>query len=91
LIRLKLYAFRLAPFLYFFNESFDLYVVSAREEFPALPGAAEGGIIPLFAAESGPKVAAVSVFFGGVSEEFPQEAKASAVHVKAARINFFIK
>jgi len=28
--------------------------VSAREEFPALPGAAEGGMIPLLAAESGP-------------------------------------
>jgi hypothetical protein len=28
--------------------------VSAREEFPALPGDAEGGMIPLLAAESGP-------------------------------------
>jgi hypothetical protein len=40
-------------------------VVSAREELFALPGAAEGGIIPLFAAESGPPLfTVVSVLLG---------------------------
>jgi hypothetical protein len=68
-----------------------LYVVSAREEFPALPGAAEGGIIALFAAESGPEETVVSVFFAGLSEEFPQEANAKTEDMEAASINFFIK
>jgi len=64
--------------------------VSASEEFPAFPGAAEGGIIPLFAAESGPEETAVSVFFGGVSAEFPQEANIRTVDIKTEKINFFI-
>jgi hypothetical protein len=69
----------------------DLYAVSAREEFPASPGAAEGGIIPLLAAESGPAETTVSVFFAGVSEEFPQEVNIMVMDVKAGRSNFFIK
>ena len=85
------YALRLQLFHCFFKESLDLYVVSAREEFPALPGAAEGGIIPLLAAESGPAETTVSVFFAGVSEEFPQEINIMTVDVKAGRSNFFIK
>jgi hypothetical protein len=39
---------------FFFDVSFALYVVSARDELPAFPGAADGGSIPLLEAESGP-------------------------------------
>jgi hypothetical protein len=43
---------------FIFEESLALYVVSASEELVASPGAAEGGRIPLLAAESGPAVEA---------------------------------
>jgi len=39
-----------------------LYAVSANEEFVALPGAADGGMTPLFAAESGEPLACGAVF-----------------------------
>lgn len=57
------------PFFYFllFIESFALYVVSAREELFALPGAAEGGRIALLAAESGPPEAVVVSLFLGIA------------------------
>jgi hypothetical protein len=50
-----------------FVESFALYVVSAKEELFALPGAADGGKMPLLAAESGPPEPAVVSLLLGVA------------------------
>jgi hypothetical protein len=68
--------------------------VSAREEFPAFPGAADGGRIPLFAAES---IAlevpepTESLAAGVLSELLPQEIKAVVVTTSIVKIIFFIK
>ena len=58
--------------------------MSAREELLALPGAADGGIIPLFAAESTdpePDVPLESVGLPVLEELLWQELKNSAVTV----------
>jgi len=69
---------------FFFKESFDLYAVSAREELVALPGASDGGIIPLLAAESTdpePVVPLESMGLAELAELLWQELKNSAMTV----------
>jgi biopolymer transport protein ExbD len=68
--------------------------VSASEEFPAFPGAAEGGRIPLLAAESIalelPETTE-SLAAGGFSELLPQEIKPVVVTISTTKNIFFIK
>jgi hypothetical protein len=61
----KAESLRLFYFLLFI-ESFALYVVSAREELFAFPGSADGGSIPLLAAESGELLAEESCLTGAL-------------------------
>jgi hypothetical protein len=70
-----------------------LYVVSAREEFPAFPGAAEGGSTPLLAAESIEDEAREAESTAGflLSAPLPQEYSAHMMHAKETISNFFIK
>lgn len=78
---------------YFFFVESALYAVSAREELPAFPGAADGGITPLLAAESIEVAAAETVSAGLLSAPvlLPQDPKPSVKTAKETMNNFFIK
>jgi hypothetical protein len=68
--------------------------VSAREEFPAFPGAADGGRIPLLAAESialEPPETTESLAGGVLSELLPQEIEPTVVTTNIIKNIFFIK
>jgi len=83
----------LPDYFFFFDVSFVLYVVSAMDELPAFPGAADGGSTPLLAAESGPAELTdltESVCAAGVLELLLQEDEKRAVKKKATIYNFFI-
>jgi hypothetical protein len=70
----------------------SLYVVSARDELPALPGAADGGSIPLFAAESMDEEAAETVSADFLVElPLPQDIRISVIKPKKIPDIFFIK
>ncbi len=75
---------------YFFSESDALYDVSASDEFPASPGLADGGRIPLLAAESGEELDTES-FFTVVEEVSLQDPRIMAAAAKSVRAVFFIK